>query len=111
MAPDPRTEEEHGPSGPIITGHKISLNVHYDQSDNNSKGLSKRLRLYLLKERIISDSSKAKGNGNLTPIEQKVANTGALQMAFQQEKFTHVDNVVKSVSKISNMSYLLKVCL
>lgn len=30
MAPDPHGQEESGPVGSIIAGHKISLNVHYD---------------------------------------------------------------------------------
>lgn len=36
MAPDPHGQEESGPVGSIIAGHKISLNVHYDNDDSDT---------------------------------------------------------------------------
>nr|XP_045624269.1 long-chain-fatty-acid--CoA ligase ACSBG2-like isoform X1 [Procambarus clarkii] len=60
MAPDPRTQEESGPVGSIIAGHRISLNVLYDNDDERQP-------------------AKAIG-GEVTPVEEMVASTGAFPM-------------------------------
>ncbi|XP_071539026.1 long-chain-fatty-acid--CoA ligase ACSBG2-like isoform X5 [Panulirus ornatus] len=57
MAPDPRGQEESGPVGSIIAGHRISLNVHYDNDE--------------------AQPAKAMG-GEVTPVEEVVASTGAI---------------------------------
>ncbi|XP_069168803.1 long-chain-fatty-acid--CoA ligase ACSBG2 isoform X3 [Procambarus clarkii] len=59
MAPDPRTQEESGPVGSIIAGHRISLNVLYDNDD---------------------ERQPAKAIGEVTPVEEMVASTGAFPM-------------------------------
>ncbi|XP_063598526.1 long-chain-fatty-acid--CoA ligase ACSBG2-like isoform X2 [Penaeus indicus] len=98
MAPDPHGQEESGPVGSIIAGHKISLNVHYDNTD--------------------SEPAKAVGS-EVTPIEEMVASAGALprdtpdrarsaapefapsashsredRREDQGEKVTHIDHVL-----------------
>lgn len=39
MAPDPRGQEDNGSVGSIIAGHRISLNVHYDNEEPQTGGL------------------------------------------------------------------------
>lgn len=93
MAPDPRGQEESGTVGSIIAGHRISLNVHYDNDSQPGKMVG----------------------GEITPVEERVVSTGALSSETQptpatltpavpahtptendleKEKVTHIDQVV-----------------
>ncbi|KAK8731594.1 hypothetical protein OTU49_007382 [Cherax quadricarinatus] len=103
MAPDPRGQEESGPVGSIIAGHRISLNVHYD-----------------------NDEELVKTTGDVTPVEEMVANTGALPRdtpdsststqpllpdtlltvnSNQQDgKITHVDMVILDETEVERES-------
>lgn len=91
MAPDPRGQEDSGPVGSIIAGHRISLNVHYDNEEPQTAPAA----------------SGTKG-GEVTPVEERVASTGALSRDVPDkvtpeapstisldpaQKITHIDEV------------------
>ncbi|XP_050720433.1 long-chain-fatty-acid--CoA ligase ACSBG2-like isoform X4 [Eriocheir sinensis] len=93
MAPDPRGQEDNGSVGSIIAGHRISLNVHYDNEEPQTAA---------------SPTESSGKGGEVTPVEERVASTGALprdavdkastedstvSSLDSQQKITHIDEV------------------
>ncbi|XP_063869884.1 long-chain-fatty-acid--CoA ligase ACSBG2-like isoform X4 [Scylla paramamosain] len=86
MAPDPRGQEDSGPVGSIIAGHRISLNVHYDNEEPQT-------------------ASGTKG-GEVTPVEERVASTGALPRDVPDKVTLPAPDSVSSLDKITHIDDL-----
>lgn len=86
MAPDPRGQEDSGPVGSIIAGHRISLNVHYDNEEPQTAAGTK--------------------GGEVTPVEERVASTGALLRDVPDKVTLPAPASVSSLDKITHIDDL-----